>query len=303
MAVLPRVSMQSALVGLDLSEVSDRFVKWLPFLAKAGTVRLFLAHVIPVEKLEHVAGGYPVDKLEEELRREALEKLEAYAQRLRDAGFTVEVLNPPVGDPAPTLEKLAEEHGADYIAVASRGRGWLRSLLLGSTAEELANIARRPVLVAKGFKKTRNHEAELVVPPDPLRGPILAAVDFGDYTDDVLAYTAYLAEKASATVILLHVQEPSEDPEEAKKRLEDLAQRLRERGIAVEAILAPPDKPSRQIRQTAEQKDASLIVLGPGLRRESLVLGTTSEAVLRRTDRHVLIARLPQETQSQTPQQ
>jgi len=290
---LPEVSMESALVGLDLSDVSERFVKWLPFLAKAGTVRLLLAHVIPVDKLEHVAGGYPVDKLEEELRREALEKLRYYAARLRDAGFTVEVLEPPVGDPAPTLEKLAEENGADYIAVASRGWGWLRSLLLGSTAEELVGLARRPVMVAKGFKRYFGREARLVVPPDPLRGPILAAVDFGDYTWDVAAYSLYLAEKASATLVLLHVLEPGEAEEEARSRLEELAQQLRSRGAAVETVLAPPDKPSRRIRQVAEEKDASLIVLGPGLRRESLVLGTTSEAVLRRTSRHVLVARRP----------
>jgi len=287
---LPRVSMQAALVGLDLSEISDRFVEWLPFLAKAGTVKLLLAHVIPVDKLEHVAGGYPVDKLEEELRMEALGKLEGYAKRLREAGFVVEVLEPPVGSPAPMLEKLAEEHGADYIAVASRGWGWLRSLLLGSTAEELVNVARRPVLVAKGFNVDGE---EAALPPDPLRGPILAAVDFGDYTEDVLAYSLYLAEKASATIILLHVLEPGEDQGEAKARLDELAALLRARGAAVEAILAPPDKPSKSIKRVAEERDVSLIVIGPGMRRESLVMGTTCEAVLRRTRRHVLVARRP----------
>jgi nucleotide-binding universal stress UspA family protein len=288
--------MHTALVGLDLSEVSDRFVEWLPFLAKVGTVRLVLVHVIPVEKLEHVAGGYPVDKLEEELRKEAVEKLEVYAGRLREAGFTVEVPEPPVGEPAPTLEKMAEEHGADYIVVASRGWGWLRSLLLGSTAEELVNIAKRPVLVAKGFKKTEATGAKLVVPPDTFRGPVLAAIDFGDYTDDVIAYALYVAEKASASIVLVHVLEPGEDEEEAKARLENLAEQLRRHGAAVEAVLAPPAKPSIRIRQVAEEKDASLIVLGPGMRRESLVLGTTSEAVLRRTNRHVLVARRPQKT-------
>ena len=288
----PGVSMRTALVGLDLSRVSDLFVEWLPNLARLRTTTLLLMHVVPVEKLEHVAGGYPVDRLEEELVREARRRLEEYAERLRGSGFAVEVLSPVVGEPAPVLAEKALEHGADYVAVASRGRGWLRSILLGSTAEELANVSRVPVLVAKGFKRLTEKGAELGAAPGWAPGPVVAGIDFSEYSPVVLGYAAYAAAALGRGLLLVHVVEPSVGRGEAEGELARYGEEARRLGVEqVETLLVEAEKPSKALVRVSEERDAALIVVGPGRRRESLLLGTTSEAVLRRAGRHVLVAK------------
>ena len=51
------------------------------------------------------------------------------------------------GKPATEILKVASEWGADLLVMGSRGRGRLRGLLLGSTAQEVLHGAKSPVLV------------------------------------------------------------------------------------------------------------------------------------------------------------
>lgn len=51
------------------------------------------------------------------------------------------------GLPAAALERVADEEGADFLAVGTRGRGAMRSALLGSVAHEMSAISACPVIV------------------------------------------------------------------------------------------------------------------------------------------------------------
>ncbi len=273
----------SALLALDLSSVSDRLVEWALYLLRVGTTRLVLLHVIPVSKLEHVA-GYPADKLREELEAEALKKLEQYARTLRDAGFEVEVVKPPVGDPAPTIAREAEERGVDYIVVGDRGRGFFRRLLLGSTVDELIDYSTKPILVVKGIVV----RGETVVPRDPFRGPVLVALDLGPETPTLVEYAYTLSVKADVDLVLLHVVEPGEDLEGVTGQLERLRKDLVSRGAKVADAIAVSGEPGKGIVSEAERLDASLILIGHG-HGEGLLRGSVTDTVVRRSRRHVLV--------------
>lgn len=217
---------EHALVGVDLSKVSDSLIKWLVSLKSIETKRLSLVHVIPLELIEHVA-GFAVDKLLSELRREALEKLEEYSRFLESEGFLVDfkVLGPAV--PAKKLAEEAEKLSVDYIVVASRGHGWLRELLMGSTVEELLRVATRSVLVSKPYKRRKGEKVELVVPPSPFLGlPILAAVEFDEYLDSVLSCGVELAKRSKGELVMVHVAEDGEDSSYARERLARLARSI-----------------------------------------------------------------------------
>ncbi|KSW11464.1 hypothetical protein CF15_01010 [Pyrodictium occultum] len=282
-------SYRHALVGLDLSRVSDLLVSWLPSLQRVGTRVLTLVHAIPLEEVEHVAAGYPVDRLEEELRQEALERLKAYAAELRSRGFEVEILRPVAGVPAVVLAEEAARLGADYIVVAERGQGWLRRILLGSTSEEVAQIADRSVLVSKPYVRAEG-ERSLQAPGDPWGGPLLAALALDEGDEPVLCRAVEAASRTGARLVLLHVLEEGEDEEEARRRLEELAERARSRGAGeVEAMVAK-GKPSRAILGEAARLDANIIFIGAGGER-GRELGTTAEAVLRRAKVHVLVCK------------
>lgn len=53
------------------------------------------------------------------------------------------------GEPAPVLLDLARRHGCDAIIMGARGRGALRSALLGSVSQRVMHEAELPVTVVK----------------------------------------------------------------------------------------------------------------------------------------------------------
>jgi nucleotide-binding universal stress UspA family protein len=146
-------------------------------------------------------------------------------------------------------------------------------------------------------------------------GPILVATDFSSHARHAADRAARLAHETHAALTLMHVLpgEPlarmrewlgaSSAPEEkmreeAHHRLHELAAELASsRQVPVDALHAS-GSPLDEILQAADRLDAQLLVLGARgvgfLRR--LVLGTTSERLMRRTDRPLLVVRqLPHE--------
>jgi nucleotide-binding universal stress UspA family protein len=59
------------------------------------------------------------------------------------------VLHEPAGDPARTIEQIAEEGGYDMVVVGSRGLGVLSRVLQGSVSEHVATHAAATVVVAR----------------------------------------------------------------------------------------------------------------------------------------------------------
>lgn len=53
------------------------------------------------------------------------------------------------GDPAQTLIELAEHHGCEAIILGARGRGALRSALLGSVSQAVLHASKVPVTIVK----------------------------------------------------------------------------------------------------------------------------------------------------------
>lgn len=67
---------------------------------------------------------------------------------LRQAGIEPELLDTS-GDPAPTIERIAEEGGFDTVVVGSRGLGAVSRFLQGSVSEHVATHADATVIVAR----------------------------------------------------------------------------------------------------------------------------------------------------------
>jgi nucleotide-binding universal stress UspA family protein len=67
---------------------------------------------------------------------------------LREEGIEPELIE-PMGEPAPTIERIADEGGFDAIVVGSRGLGPLRRAVQGSVSEHVATHAHATVVVAR----------------------------------------------------------------------------------------------------------------------------------------------------------
>jgi nucleotide-binding universal stress UspA family protein len=99
-----------------------------------------------------LAFAAPMDEerdLDAEVRQGAEATAREGAELLRHAGAAAEgIAEPRVGmSVAQTILATAQRLGADAIVVGTRGRGGLRSTLLGSVSHDLVQHADRPVMV------------------------------------------------------------------------------------------------------------------------------------------------------------
>ncbi len=72
--------------------------------------------------------------------------LDAIAQDIAAAGGQAEP-HLAEGKPSEAIARLAQDRDADLIVVGKHGQSWVESMIIGSTAAKLCEIARRPVLM------------------------------------------------------------------------------------------------------------------------------------------------------------
>ena len=91
--------------------------------------------------------GFPLESIDDSVRLDSAQKsLEEDFADQRYAGVAREVL---IGDPGTVCADRAETLDAELLVVPSHGRSGVSRLLLGSVAERIIRLSKRPVLVLK----------------------------------------------------------------------------------------------------------------------------------------------------------
>lgn len=136
------------LVGLDLSEFTDKIVNSAESLATALSARVWLIHVAEPDPdfVGWEAGPQTVrDDVAKKFRDEH-RQIQKIASRLRSSGLDTTALVVQ----GVTVEKILEEASklnADLIVVGSHGRGLAYQLLVGSVSEGILRESECPVLI------------------------------------------------------------------------------------------------------------------------------------------------------------
>jgi len=287
-----------ALDGSDPSLVARDLVAGLPW-APDTTIRLLAAYQTPIDWTGGMATGMNwIGDAEDALRDELTEMLTNAAQPLAERGWTVE--REVVSErPASAIVGAAERWDADLIVMGSRGRGPVRSMLLGSVAGEVSSNAGCPVLVARHPTVTR----------------MLVATDGSDLASSIPARLAgwgvFRGMPAEAVAVSIHDSPGFQllvglytlgDERLAARRaalqeryrddVKRLAEHLDEAGIPAITHLRTGD-PAHEILELAGERDVDLIVTGSrglgGLDR--LVLGSVARNILTHAKASVLIVR------------
>ena len=133
--------MKRILVAYDGGEPARRALATAMELARRYEAELGVVSVVPVHP-----GRVPVDPWDDRLVH-ARELAEA-KQLLAEEGFTAELLE-PAGDPAETIERIADEGGFDVVVIGSRGLGAVSRFLQGSVSEHVATHADATVVIAR----------------------------------------------------------------------------------------------------------------------------------------------------------
>jgi universal stress protein E len=286
------------MAATDLSAPARHAAERAASVAAQTGASLDLVHVAapaPLETLRRLVSPVP-EGLEDRWQHAARERLDALAAALR-AQHRLQVDVELATGAVPTeLARLAADRRADLLVLGSRGDGFMRHVLLGSTAERLLRQVGRPMLVVKR------------APRGPYRS-VLVPVDLSDASLPALRLARAFAPQAELAV-LNAFEAPFEgqlrfggvDPDlldryriaARREALEGVRALCEAAGLRPETTRSIVQHGSAVVRilEQEQEQDADLVVVarrGAGA-LESMLLGSVSRELLARTECDVLVA-------------
>ena len=257
------------LLATDLTPQSDNLTECLFSLCPDTETEVVLAHVFDDDDDADPDGSN---------YKKVNSRLEGYKNDLEQAGYEEVTIVTPVGDePFEAICDAGEEHEADLLMVASHGKGFLKSTLMGSTTFDLARATTLPLFISKEDNKDASK----------LLDTILIPTDFSQKSLDCLNVVRGLREYIG-NVIFVHVIERYRSKEEYKEKygnaklfLQELVDELKIFGIKADYHIGR-GAASKEIVHVSRQEHASLIIIaktGAGLVK-GLVMGSTAQNVV-----------------------
>jgi nucleotide-binding universal stress UspA family protein len=229
---------------------------------------------------------------------DALERAQAGAERARRAGFRAKARGKVAASTADGIVEVAEELDAAVVVIGSRGLRWPQEFARGSVSHQVAEHARRPVLIVPPPRRADAARAR--------GGPILICFDGSTSARRAIEAAAALL-RARQAVVLEALPErvavgysatPSDAPwvdagdgAAACAHAEAGAELARHVGLAATARVHSATTTWRAVTDVADEIDAPVIVTGSrGLTgvREA-VEGSVSHDVATHVHRPVLI--------------
>lgn len=185
----------SIVVGLDGSEQGQEAFAWAAEQAAREKRRLAVVHAVepmtPTSRTMMLAGGVDPHALEAQMLRDARAQTAASSAAMADLYPGLEVIDVVrAGDPRDLL--LAAAHRASLVVVGSRGRGPLRSLLLGSVSVAVAKHAVCPVIVLRPER------------PDVVRKGVLVGADGTERSLRALEFAYRQADSRDLPLTVMH---------------------------------------------------------------------------------------------------
>lgn len=289
----------SILVPLDGSSFGEYALPVALGIARRGGARVHVVHVHePPLPLVHPYGVTPYD---DRIDREMLESERAYldgvARMCRErCGLVVRprMLSAPVVN---SLVSYASEAAIDLIVMTTHGRGGINRAWLGSVADALVRRTSVPVLLL------RPHDGSAEIDCEPRTQHILIPMDGSELSQGILEPAIALAEVSQARITLLEVTSPvyvnaeeqGAEREHATQRMEQIAARLRERGLETDVVVATHALPAVAILDHAAHRGVDLIALATHGRGgwSRVALGSVADKVVRGSMMPVLLYRPP----------
>jgi len=281
--------MKPVIATTDGSAHSLRAVSHAGRIATAVGARLEVLRVVEESDLDGGSGAAAIaegrDRLEAELQHE-----------LRREGLTGDAVIDSLGkDENVTAAVLRNARNASILAMNTRGKGVVASLLHGSVALGVLGKTETPVMLTG---------PEILGPPvagDTYR--LLATTDCSEDSSDVLRALASLLEsgKFKVTLFFVHEHAPGGADNAAEMREFEAAMQ-RQRTLlpsTVDVELATRDIPrgggvDTAILEKARDLDADAIAMsthGQGARKHA-IMGSTATAILGRSPLPVIVARV-----------
>ena len=136
------------LIPIDDSPTAERTIDTIISLKRHFSKQLTLLYVINNEQLAYrMIPDFQVDMVRQNATRSGRHLLEKADSKLRDAGFTNDLLL-EFGEPRQTITRIANEQEFQLIVIGRHeGGGEIRDVLFGSVANHVLHNVKCPVLL------------------------------------------------------------------------------------------------------------------------------------------------------------
>lgn len=260
-----RIQVKHILFATDFSEASHSPLTFAVAMARAYDAKIHALHVVTPEayRCANPENSAAFAEMEESLQSE-MAKVSA-----RLSGVTNDTAIERSISVLAGIEDCIEKNHIDLVVVGTQGRTGVRKLLMGSTAEAIFRQARVPVLTIGPAVREGTHNG------GKFRS-VLFATDLTEISLAAASFAFSIAEDNDAKLTLLHVacrrDAKDADPQAAPLRIASAADimHILHEMIPVDADLwSRPEvvlkfgEPAREILETAMEKAADLIVMGP----------------------------------------
>ena len=141
--------MHATLVPVDGSKHARNALKYTITAAKEGHITDI--HIIHVMSEILPLGDLPLpdaDLVQKSRQKQAMQVIKSACNMLDKAGLTY-TKHIEIGPIASSIVKHAKKHHCDSIIMGTRGMGALGNLVLGSTANQVIQLAKMPVTLVK----------------------------------------------------------------------------------------------------------------------------------------------------------
>ncbi len=243
--------LKELLVAYDFSAAADSALKYAVMLSKRfGS----FIHLIGVQSPTEYASAAEAGPLAMEMSQRDLQfGLQEIQDSLRGEGIWTDSVR-RIGNISDTIEGAILEHTPDLLLLGAYGYGPIDRPQLGSTAEHLLRTVRCPVLVVGPNAVLLDREAL------PIERILCPASSF-DINDNIFCFAGHLAAQMRAPVEIAYVVDPAQNHVRPRKRCEEWAIELRERGVKVTWTVLY-GRADTTLAQYATESNASLILFG-----------------------------------------
>ena len=286
------------LVATDFSAPARHAAQRAARVAHETASPMTLLHVLPGDALELLREWLGTDNAAEpELLEQGRRQLLRLAEELRATRHVPAIdIRARAGAVLHEILREAEAQQAGLLVLGARGAGFLRRLLVGTTADRLMRRTTRPLLVVRQTA----HE--------PYRR-VLVPVDFSPWSGHAVALARRVAPHARLALMTVY-EVPFEDKlrfagveaatveqyrqhsrQQAAQRLDALAARVGLKSGQWEPCVLEGEASLRIVEQEQE-RDCDLVVLGKHGRSltEDLLLGSVTKHVLAEGSTDLLIS-------------
>lgn len=293
---------KKAILATDLSKCSELLMECVPEYKKLGIEHITLLHIPAISFNYMEYSGYSM-MVHIEARMINLKN------KLREQGITADFVFKE-GLPSQEIVDFANSQNDVLVIIGSKGHGFHKRNLIGSTSLRVIQNSRNPVLLIrmKSLGKDHTGEYQCALESNNLTNTAVILTDFSKHSEEAFNFAKNHLAEHLGRISLMHVQDSvvmrHHDPETIEKfneidndRLYNSTLSLRKKTdvpvhcVLVEGAVVP------EILREVKQGSVSLVVLGTHGKGyfSDIVLGSTASALIQLVESNCLLIPSPAE--------